>query len=225
MQRAIVDQTGREKGTLAIPDELLSLAAQPDLWWQVSVAEAANRRSGTASTKTRSEVRGGGVKPWRQKGTGRARQGSIRSPQWKGGGVSHGPRPRSYSKEVPRRQRRVAFYSLLTERMLGPGTVVVDRVELSEGKTKEMLRLLEALKGVEKGGYHGVGQPKIVILWDRAEEKVVRAAANLANVRVRVLREAALSDLLWADRLILTAPAAEEALKEAEKWLAKPTAS
>lgn len=225
MQHPIVDETGQEKGALEIPEELLGVAAQPHLWWQVAVAEAANRRSGTSSTKNRSEVRGGGAKPWRQKGTGRARQGSTRAPQWTGGGVSHGPRPRSHRKEVPKRQRKMAFYGLLTERLRLGETVVVDSLQLSEGKTREMMGLLKAVTGAGEDGDSGAARWKMLILLHRPEEKLVRAAGNLANVRVRLLQGAGFADLVWADRLIFTAAAAEEALREAGKWLAKPTGS
>jgi len=223
MQLAIMNQAGTGKGVLEIPEELLSAPSYRHLWWQVAEAEAANRRSGTASTKTRAEVRGGGAKPWRQKGTGRARQGSRRAPHWVGGGVASGPRPRGYDKKVPRRQRRVAFYSLLVERLQGGEALVVESLQVSEGKTREVVKLLGTLIGEAKDGE--ASYPKVLLILPGSDEKLSRAAGNVANVRVCALQGMSFSDLLWADRLILAAAAAEEALEEAGKWLVKRTAS
>ena len=153
----------------------------------------ANRRQGTQSAKTRAEVRGGGRKPWRQKGTGRARQGSIRSPQWKGGGVVFAPKPRDYSYTTPKKVRRLALKSVLTSKVQENELILVDALKLEEAKTKAMAQALKALNAAKKS----------LILVGEGNESVARAAKNIAGVKVLNIQSINVYDLLKYDSLIL----------------------
>lgn len=153
----------------------------------------ANRRQGTQSAKTRAEVRGGGRKPWRQKGTGRARQGSIRSPQWKGGGVVFAPKPRDYSYTTPKKVRRLALRSVLTSKVQENELILVDALKLEEAKTKAMAQALKALNAAKKS----------LILVGEGNESVARAAKNIAGVKVLNIQSINVYDLLKYDSLIL----------------------
>src|ERR1700694_906232 len=129
-------------GSVELPDEIFGIEPNVAVMHQVVTAQLAAKRAGTHSTKTRSEVRGGGAKPWRQKGTGRARQGSIRAPQWRGGGVAHGPHPRDYSQRTPKKMVRLALRSALSDRTAESKLIVVDDWGVSEPKTKSGVQLL-----------------------------------------------------------------------------------
>lgn len=153
----------------------------------------ANRRQGTQSAKTRAEVRGGGRKPWRQKGTGRARQGSIRSPQWKGGGVVFAPKPRDYSYTTPKKVKRLALRSVLTSKVQENELILVDDLKLEEAKTKAMAQALKALNAAKKS----------LILVGEGNESVARAAKNIAGVKVLNIQSINVYDLLKYDSLIL----------------------
>ncbi|HUI47540.1 MAG TPA: 50S ribosomal protein L4 [Acidimicrobiia bacterium] len=137
--------TGADAGTVELPDEIFGIEPNVAVMHQVVTAQLAARRAGTHSTKTRAEVRGGGAKPWRQKGTGRARQGSIRAPQWRGGGVAHGPKPRDYSQRTPKKMVRLALRSALSDRAAESKILVVDDWAIEAPKTKDAVRLLEAI--------------------------------------------------------------------------------
>lgn len=153
----------------------------------------ANRRQGTQSAKTRAEVRGGGRKPWRQKGTGRARQGSIRSPQWKGGGVVFAPKPRDYSYTTPKKVKRLALRSVLTSKVQENELILVDALKLEEAKTKAMAQALKTLNAAKKS----------LILVGEGNESVARAAKNIAGVKVLNIQSINVYDLLKYDSLIL----------------------
>ena len=141
----VLDRTGKPVETLELRPEVFGVEVRVPLLHQAVTRELADRRAGTHSTKGRSEVSGGGRKPWRQKGTGRARQGSIRATQWKGGGKPFGPRPRSYDQAMPRKARRAALRAALTDRILGGQLRVVDRVEIETPKTKVLASFLAGL--------------------------------------------------------------------------------
>ena len=166
---------------------------------QAVVAQQANARRGTHDTKTRGEVRGGGKKMWRQKGTGRARQGSSRAPHWTGGGVVFGPHPRDYSQKFPKKMRRLAMRSALSAKVDDQAVVLVEAFELAQAKTKEMIRSLSALEASGKA---------LVVLPER-DQLVERAAGNLQGVRAVTPSTLNLLDVLMADRLIFTSAAAE----------------
>ena len=164
-------------------------------------------RQGTYSTKTRSEVSGGGRKPWRQKGTGRARQGSIRATQWRGGGIALGPKPRDYSIKMNRKERRLALISALSYKNKNKQIIVVDNFDLESNKTKDMVN---ALKGLE------LQEKKVLIVMDELSENVILASRNLANVLLMEPVEINVLDIINADYLLLTKQAVseiEEALK------------
>jgi large subunit ribosomal protein L4 len=145
MELSLKDMLGATVGSIEVSDAVFDAPLNKALIHQVMVARLANKRAGTHSTKTRSEVRGGGRKPWRQKGTGRARQGSIRSPQWRGGGVTFGPKPRDYSQATPKKMRRAAIKSLLSQKVRDGEITVVQEFVLPALKTQEVLKALAGL--------------------------------------------------------------------------------
>ena len=168
---SVYSMEGNEVGTIELNDAVFGVKVNEHLVHQAVVRHLANKRQGTQKAKTRAEVRGGGRKPWRQKGTGHARQGSIRAPQWTGGGVVFAPVPRDYSKKMNKKERRAALRSALTSRVEAEKLIVLDELRLEEIKTKEMQRILNNLK-VEKA----------VIVLPEKDEKVVLSARNIPNV-------------------------------------------
>ena len=164
-------------------------------------------RQGTYSTKTRSEVSGGGRKPWRQKGTGRARQGSIRATQWRGGGIALGPKPRDYSIKMNRKERRLALLSALSYKNKEKAIIVVDNIDLASNKTKDMLNALKSLELTDK---------KVLVIMDELTENVILASRNLQNVLLMEPVEINVLDIVNADVLLMNKQAladVEEALK------------
>src|SRR6056297_1617249 len=146
MPQAVKYNTNGEKVTdIDLSDDIFNSKVNEDVVHQVVTAQLAKVRSGNASTKTRSEVRGGGREPWRQKGTGRARHGSIRSPLWVGGGITFGPRPRSYDKKVNKKMKRIALRSVLSDKLQNEGIMILDELNLDQIKTQKMAALLEEL--------------------------------------------------------------------------------
>jgi large subunit ribosomal protein L4 len=186
-------------------DQIFGVNPRPHLLHQAVVMQLRNRRAGTAATKSKGLVRGGGKKPWRQKGTGRARAGSIRSPIWVGGGTIFGPQPRDYSFRMPRKARREALLSALSLKNQDGKLIVLDKLELEEAKTKLMARALADLN-VESG----------LIVLSQPDEKIERAARNLPKIKVLRVEGLNVYDLLRYDYLILM----EGALKLLEKRLA-----
>lgn len=160
---------------------------------QVVVALLANKRQGTQSTKTRSEVRGGGIKPWRQKGTGRARQGSIRSPQWIKGGIVFAPKPRDYRVSVPKSMRKVAMKSALTSKVQDNQMIVLDSLNFEAPKTKNMIEVLKALKA-----------NKALIITAESNEVVYKSARNIQGINVIPANNINVYDLLKYEKLIIT---------------------
>jgi large subunit ribosomal protein L4 len=187
-------------------EAIFGVKSRPHLLHQTVVMQLANRRAGSASTKSKGLVRGGGKKPWRQKGTGRARAGSIRSPLWVGGGTVFGPQPRDYSYRMPRTARREALLSALSTKKREDKLIVVDKIELDRPKTKQMVEALAGLK-VESA----------LIVIPRADANIERAARNLPRVKVLRVEGLNVYDLLRYEHLILT----ESALKALEeRWVA-----
>ena len=181
-------------GTLISTREYLGSSQIRAVLHQAVVTQLANQRKGTHDTKTRGEVRGGGKKPWRQKGTGRARQGSTRAPHWRTGGVVFGPHPRSYHRDLPRKMRAVAMRSALSAKVRDSALTVVDGLSVATGKTKEMVKLLGAL-GLSKGA--------LMVLHER-EDLVLRSSANVSKVRAVTIEGMNLLDILNFPTLILT---------------------
>lgn len=185
---------GQVVGSLELPEPVFVDLLQTPLLWQTVKAYLANRRQGTADTKTRSEVRGGGRKPWRQKGTGRARQSSIRSPLWRGGGVVFGPHPREYRMRLPHRMRRQALFSSLEARWREGRVIVVQQFQLPAPKTKEVVKALQALKATGT----------TLILLEQPEPSVARAARNLPGVTVKPAVQATSYDVLAHQHVVVS---------------------
>ena len=188
------DSSGKQTGDMALDPAVFGIEPNTAVMHQVVTAQRAAARSGSASTKTRAEVRGGGRKPWRQKGLGRARHGSIRSPQWKGGGVAHGPKPRSFAKRTPKKMRRLALLSALSARASADAVLVVDSFDWEAPKTKAAVSLLEAM---------GVAGKALFVLSpsDRIAERSMR---NLPQVNALAIGQLNTYDVLWADAIVFT---------------------
>jgi len=191
----------REKiGEVEVPAPLIAGPERPHLLHQMVLSQLASRRAGTAATKTKGFVSGGGKKPWRQKGTGRARAGSSRSPLWAGGGTIFGPQPRDYSYRLPKSARRAALRAAIAARHADNALLVDDKVALAEPKTK---RMVEYLRGL------GIESSALVVL-DREDETVARAARNLPNVKVLLVQGLNVYDILGRKTLIMTRAALEQ---------------
>ncbi|WP_373894597.1 50S ribosomal protein L4 [Virgibacillus natechei] len=197
----LLKQDGTQAGDMELNDSVFGIEPNTHVLHEAVVMQRASMRQGTHAVKNRSEVRGGGAKPWRQKGTGRARQGSTRSPQWVGGGVVFGPTPRSYSYKLPKKVRRLALKSALSSKVKEGNLVVLEGIAMDVPKTKEVLKMLEALE---------VDTKALIVTADK-DETVNRSANNLQNVNVLTVDEINVLDLLMHDKLIVTKDAAEKA--------------
>ena len=185
---------GKKVKTVDLKEEIFGIEPNEAVVHSVLVNYLANQRQGTQSTKTRAEVRGGGRKPWRQKGTGRARQGSIRAPQWIKGGIALGPKPRSYKYRVNRKERQLAIKSLLSSKVLENNLVVVDKFDFKEIKTKQMANAMKNLKVEEKA----------LIVLPASNEIVQKSARNLANVTTSSVNTINVYELLKNKKLVVT---------------------
>lgn len=190
---AVYNMEGKEVDKIELNDSIFGVEINEHLVHMAVLQQLANKRQGTQKAKTRSEVRGGGRKPWRQKGTGHARQGSTRSPQWTGGGVVFAPTPRDYSFKLNKKEKRAALKSALTSRVVENKFVVVDELKLDEIKTKKFVEVLKNLN-VEKA---------LVILNDM-DEKVIASAANIPTVRTTQTNELNVFDVLKYDTVVVT---------------------
>lgn len=199
----VYKQTGAEAGTMTLNDSVFGVEFNEALVHQVVVAQLNNKRQGTKSTLTRTEVRGGGIKPWRQKGTGRARQGSIRAPQWTGGGVVFAPKPRDFSQKINKQMKRGALCCALSGKVADEGFVVVDEIKLAQAKTKEMVKVLDALK-IDK---------RVLLVVTDADEAVVRAANNIPSVTTISTSLINVYDVMANEKLVIT----KEAVKKIEE--------
>jgi large subunit ribosomal protein L4 len=192
---------GEVTGTIAVRDDVFGAELNPALIHQVMVGQLANRRQGTAKTKTRAEVAGGGAKPRPQKHTGRARAGSIRSPIWRGGGVTFGPRPRSYRHNTPKQMRRGALLSALSGKAQEGSLVVVEDFDISEPKTKAVAQVLRSLGTV----------PTVLLVADGASEATLRAARNVPRLKMKPSRTLSAVDLLSNRTVVMTVEAVRNA--------------
>ena len=190
---AVYNMEGKEVDKIELNDSIFGVEINEHLVHMAVLQQLANKRQGTQKAKTRSEVRGGGRKPWRQKGTGHARQGSTRSPQWTGGGVVFAPTPRDYSFKLNKKEKRAALKSALTSRVVENKFVVVDELKLDEIKTKKFVEVLKNLN-VEKA---------LVVLNDM-DEKVIASAANIPTVKTTQTNELNLFDVLKYDTVVVT---------------------
>jgi large subunit ribosomal protein L4 len=195
MEAKLFSATGDDLGKVELPEKVFSGPVRRHLLFEVVQGYLANRRRGTAKVKTRAEVRGGGRKPWRQKGIGRARHGSIRSPIWVGGGVAHGPRPRSYAVHLNRKAKRLALNSALVAKARDGEVMVLESVSLPEGKTRHVYSLLKKL---------GVHESRCLLVLDKYDADVLRAARNLPRLRVTTAQWVNAYDVLNCDQVLLT---------------------
>ena len=191
---------GKKVSDIELSEAIFGIEPNETVVHSVVVNYMANQRQGTQSTKTRAEVRGGGRKPWRQKGTGRARQGSIRAPQWIKGGIALGPKPRDYRYTVNKKERRLALRSVFSSKVLENELVVVDSLQLKEIKTKEVARILSNLKV----------EGKAVILLPEKDEIVQKSARNIEGIKTSLVNTINAYDLLKYKKLILTVDAVKK---------------
>jgi len=205
MQVSLKNMEGNEVGSVELSDAIFAASINTTVMHQALVRQLANRRLGTHKTKTRSEVRGGGRKPWRQKGTGRARQGTIRAPQWRGGGTVFGPAPRSYRKQMPRKMRRIALRSALSVKAQEDQIIVLDKLQVSEPRTRDMAAMFDAL---------GIGRSALLLL-PESDVNVELSVRNLPNVTILRTNYLNVRDLLGYSTVIIP----QDALPVIESFL------
>ncbi len=197
----IVNLNGEKVKDIKLKDNVFGIEPNDGVLHNAIVKAQAGKRQGTHSTKTRSEVSGGGRKPWRQKGTGNARQGSIRAVQWVGGGIAFGPKPRDYSKKQNKKERRLALRSALSYKAIDNELVIVESLELTSSKTKEMLEVLNKLNLTNK---------KVLIVVNELNENLCLASRNLGNVKISLVEELNTFDVVSADNMLVTVDALEK---------------
>jgi large subunit ribosomal protein L4 len=188
----VIDVSGAKSGTVELSDAVFGVEPNVPLMHQVVTAQLAARRSGTQSTRTRAEVAGGGAKPWRQKGTGRARAGSIRAPHWRGGGVALGPKPRSYAQRTPKKMIKAALHSALSDRAAEGNVLVVDEWSFDAPSTKAAVKFLSAIDATGR----------VLVVIDPADTVAVKSFRNLGQVHVCAPRELNAYDVLVADVVV-----------------------
>lgn len=195
----LLNKEGQKVGDIQLNETVFAAEINEAVLHQVVVAQLANKRQGTQSTKTRSEVRGGGIKPWRQKGTGRARQGSIRAPQWIKGGIVFAPKPRDYRMSIPKSMRAVAMKSALSSKVADNNMLVLESLEFDAPKTKEAIKMLNALEA-----------KKALVITAVSNENVFKSIRNVPGVEVCPLNNINVYDLLKFEKLIITKEAVEK---------------
>ena len=198
----VLNMEGKKVGDVELNENVFGVEVNDVVVHSVLVNLLGNQRQGSQSTKTRAEVRGGGRKPWKQKGTGRARQGSIRAPQWTKGGIALGPKPRSYRYKVPKKMRQLAIKSVLTSKVKEGNLIVVDKLELNDIKTKEMVKVLNNLKA-----------NKALVMLNEKNLNVQASARNIENVKTTLVETINVYDLLKYNTLVLT----QDAVKKIEE--------
>lgn len=189
----LFNREGQKVGDFQLSDNVFGIEVNKEVIHQVVVAQLANKRQGTQSAKTRAEVSGGGIKPWRQKGTGRARQGSIRAPQWIHGGIVFAPKPRDYSKAVPKKVKRLALKSALSSKVVEENIIVLESLQIEAPKTKEVVNMLNAFEA-----------KKALIVVAEKDENVYKSARNIEGVTVIPVNNLNVFDLLKHDKFIVT---------------------
>ena len=196
---SVYNMEGQAVGTMELNDAVFGVEVNEHLVHMAVVQQLANNRQGTQSAKTRAEVSGGGKKPWRQKGTGHARQGSTRAPQWTGGGMVFAVKPRDYSFKLNKKEKRAALKSALTSRVEENKFIVVDELKFDEIKTKRMVQVLDNLKA-----------PKALVILDSMEEKVIRSASNIQGVKTAQINTINVYDVLKYRTVVATKAAVEK---------------
>ncbi|MCF6465199.1 50S ribosomal protein L4 [Clostridium sp. Cult2] len=202
----VYNMLGEQVGEIELSEDVFGVDVNQHVLYEVVKNQLANKRQGTQSVKTRAEVRGGGRKPWRQKGTGRARQGSIRAPHWVGGGVSFAPKPRDYSYKVPKKVKRLAIKSALSSKVLNNEMIVLEGLNLEEPRTKEMVKILENIKAGKKA----------LIVMDEMNINVIKSARNIPNVETAFVNTLNVYDILKFDSFIIT----KDAVRKVEEVFA-----
>ena len=205
-KQPILDLTGAKVGDLTLNEMIWGITPNDAVLYDAITLARNSQRQGTAKSKTRSEVSGGGRKPWKQKGTGRARQGSTRSPQWVGGGTVFGPQPRTYFKKMNRKERRLALKSALSYKIQEQELIVLDNFNLETNKTQDMLKVLEAIKA----------NKNILIVVDELTDNVILSTRNIQNVVLLQANEINTLDIVASNNLVIT----KEAIKQIEEVLA-----
>ena len=203
---ALYKQNGSKAGNVKLNDDIFGIKPNNNVEFDTVLMQRASQRQGTSSSKNRSAVRGGGKKPWRQKGTGRARQGSIRAPQWRGGGIVFGPHPRSYAYHLPKKVTRLATKSALSDKVADGDLIVVDSLNFKHPKTKQMSQLLTALKD----------STKTLLVLEKGNRMAALSARNLPNVMIINGKGINTLDIMSNQKVIIT----KAALKEVEEVLA-----
>jgi large subunit ribosomal protein L4 len=203
---ALFKQDGSQAGEIALNEEIFGIEPNESVVFDAVIMQRASLRQGTHAVKNRSAVRGGGRKPWRQKGTGRARQGSIRSPQWRGGGVVFGPTPRSYSYKLPKKVRRLAIKSVLSEKVIENKLVVVEGLSFDAPKTKEFKQVLANLSV----------DTKVLVVLESGNDFAALSGRNLPNVSIVESNNVSVLDVVAADKMLIT----KAALTHVEEVLA-----
>jgi large subunit ribosomal protein L4 len=204
----VMDQNGEETGELTLSSAIFAVPADPATLHQAVVRQQANSRQGTHETKTRGDVSGGGKKPWRQKGTGRARQGSNRAPQWRHGGTVFGPHPHGYEQRMPRKQRRLALKAALSDRARAGAVRVVEEIRLEAPRTKAIATLFQQMSALA---------PALLVLPEH-DLMLERSTRNLSDVKTVLVSNLNVQDVLSAETVVFT----REALGALEAWLAEP---
>jgi len=203
------DMSGKEIGDFELNDKVFDEDVNEHVVHQVITAQLAAKRRGTASTKTRSEVRGGGRKPWRQKGTGRARHGTIRSPLWVGGGITFGPKPRSYKKKVNKKMKRLALRSILTDKVNNDQLKIIEKLDYDKPKTKQVVNLVKDFDLEDK---------KVLIVLAEKNDNVYLSARNLPNVDTMVLDAMNAYQLLDNEYILVPEEAAQKIEEVLSEW-------
>ena len=204
----MLNLNGEKVKDIKLNDNVFGIEPNDAVLHNAIVLSMASRRQGTHATKTRDMVSGGGRKPWRQKGTGNARQGSIRAPQWRGGGIVFGPQPRDYSKKMNKKERRLALKSALSYKAIDSELVVVDSITMETNKTKDMLALLTKLNLVNK---------KVLMVVEELNDNICLSTRNLGNIKVVLPEEVNTYDVINADNMLIT----EKALEKLEEVLSR----
>ena len=197
---SVFNMEGKEVGTMELNDAVFGVEVNEHLVHMAVVAQLANKRQGTQKAKTRSEVSGGGRKPWKQKGTGRARQGSTRAPQWTHGGIALGPKPRDYSYTLPKKVKRLALKSAFSTKVADNDLIVVDNIAVEDYKTKTVVEMLSKL-GADK---------KALIVMPEVDQKLIKSAANIPGVKTALVNTINVYDILNCDKFIVAKSALEK---------------
>ncbi len=205
-KNSVLNIKGEKVGDITLNETVWGITPNDAVLYDAITLARNSQRQGTHSTKTRSEVSGGGKKPWRQKGTGRARQGSTRAPQWPGGGIVFGPKPRTYNKKMNKKERVLALKSALSYKVQDKGIIVLDNLNIETNKTKDMLKILEAIKA----------EKKVLIVVSELTDNVILSTRNIPNVVLLQNSEISTLDIIAADTLVIT----EDAVKAIEEVLA-----